>query len=92
MLMRILEFTDKNAFRLNAVSATGLKSALKRVAEIINKKHTSVYNSPTLDIIECVVNSSGGDVRSAVLNLHFACLKGNTEITQVIAFRALFKL
>lgn len=56
---------------------TGLRSALKRVSEIISKKYTSVYNVPTADMIECVVNSSAGDVRSAVLNLHFACLRGN---------------
>ncbi|CAH0585773.1 unnamed protein product [Chrysodeixis includens] len=60
----------------NAVAPTNLKMALKRVAAIINKKHTAVYNSPSPDLIECVVNSSAGDVRSAVLNLHFACLKG----------------
>lgn len=70
----ITKFID---FRFNSVSITGLRSALKRVAEIISKKHTSVYNMPTTDMIECVVNSSAGDVRSAVLNLHFACLKGN---------------
>lgn len=63
--------------RLNSVTATGLKSALKRIAEIISKKYSSVYNTPSAELIECVVNSSGGDVRSAVLNLHFACLKGN---------------
>ncbi|XP_013186926.1 cell cycle checkpoint protein RAD17 isoform X2 [Amyelois transitella] len=61
----------------NSISMTGLKGALKRIAEIISKKHTAVYNIPTSDMIECVVNSSGGDVRSAVLNLHFACLKGS---------------
>ncbi|KAM3965327.1 rad17 checkpoint clamp loader component [Aphomia sociella] len=61
----------------NSVSATGLKSALKRVSEIINKKHQLIYNVPTTDMIDCVVNSSAGDVRSAVLNLHFACLKGS---------------
>lgn len=59
------------------MSATGLKSALKRVSEIISKRYTSIYTVPTPDMIECVVNSSVGDVRSAVLNLHFACLKGN---------------
>ncbi|XP_026324407.1 cell cycle checkpoint protein RAD17, partial [Hyposmocoma kahamanoa] len=63
----------------NSVSVTGLRVALKRAAEIISKKHTSMYNIPTADMIECVVNSSGGDVRSAVLNLHFACLKGSTQ-------------
>lgn len=63
-------------FRFNSVAPTNLKSALKRVATIINQKHKSVYNTPTTDVIECVVNSSVGDVRSAVLNLHFACLKG----------------
>ncbi|XP_053609797.1 cell cycle checkpoint protein RAD17 [Plodia interpunctella] len=65
----------------NGISMTGLKGALKRVAGIISKKHTAVYNIPTSDMIDCVVNSSGGDVRSAVLNLHFACLKGsNTHL------------
>ncbi|XP_049873553.1 cell cycle checkpoint protein RAD17 [Pectinophora gossypiella] len=63
----------------NGVTATGLRAALKRVADIINKKHSAVYNIPTSDVIECVVNSSTGDVRSAVLNLHFACLKGSSQ-------------
>ncbi|PZC79496.1 hypothetical protein B5X24_HaOG216276 [Helicoverpa armigera] len=63
----------------NSVAPTNLKAALKRVANIINKNHTAVYNTPTADIIECVVNSSAGDVRSAVLNLHFACLKGGSK-------------
>ncbi|KAJ2949062.1 hypothetical protein O0L34_g6002 [Tuta absoluta] len=64
---------------LNGASATGLKSALKRVADIISKKHTAMYNTPTTDMIECVLNSSVGDIRSAVLTLHFACLKGSTQ-------------
>ncbi|XP_075977969.1 rad17 checkpoint clamp loader component isoform X2 [Anticarsia gemmatalis] len=59
----------------NSVAPTNLRSALKRVASIISKKHAAVYNNPTADAIECVVNSSVGDVRSAVLNLHFSCLK-----------------
>ncbi|XP_022814003.1 cell cycle checkpoint protein RAD17 isoform X4 [Spodoptera litura] len=63
----------------NSVAPTNLRAALKRVASIISKKHTAVYNCPTADVIECVVNSSAGDVRSAVLNLHFACLKGGTK-------------
>ncbi|XP_063536398.1 cell cycle checkpoint protein RAD17 [Cydia strobilella] len=64
---------------LNAVSVTGLKSALKRVSEIISKNHTIMYNKPTAELVDCVVNSSAGDVRSAVLNLHFACLKGSYQ-------------
>lgn len=64
-------------FRFNSVSATGLKGALKRAAEIIKNKFSDSYNLPTADLIESVVNSSSGDVRSAILNLHFASLKGN---------------
>ncbi|XP_075977968.1 rad17 checkpoint clamp loader component isoform X1 [Anticarsia gemmatalis] len=63
----------------NSVAPTNLRSALKRVASIISKKHAAVYNNPTADAIECVVNSSVGDVRSAVLNLHFSCLKGGSK-------------
>ncbi|XP_041979281.1 cell cycle checkpoint protein RAD17 isoform X2 [Aricia agestis] len=62
----------------NSVSATGLKSALKRAAEVISKKYSSSYNTPTTELIDSVVNSSGGDIRSAILNLHFACLKGSS--------------
>ncbi|KAH9644821.1 hypothetical protein HF086_007909 [Spodoptera exigua] len=71
------EFTEVLFF--NSVAPTNLKAALKRVSNIISKKHTAVYNCPTADVIECVVNSSAGDVRSAVLNLHFACLKGGSK-------------
>ncbi|CAG4982922.1 unnamed protein product [Parnassius apollo] len=60
----------------NSVSVTGLRSALKRVSDIISKKYSTMYNIPTTDIIDSVVNSSAGDVRSAILNLHFASLKG----------------
>ncbi|CAH2096262.1 unnamed protein product [Euphydryas editha] len=61
----------------NSVSATGLKAALKRAVDIISKKYTFTYNIPTADLIESIVNSSGGDIRSAILNLHFASLKGS---------------
>ncbi|XP_046965914.1 cell cycle checkpoint protein RAD17 [Vanessa cardui] len=61
----------------NSVSVTGLKAALKRAADIISKKYNSTYNVPTVELIESVVNSSGGDIRSAILNLHFASLKGS---------------
>ncbi|KAG6443710.1 hypothetical protein O3G_MSEX003015 [Manduca sexta] len=64
---------------LNSISVTGLRSALKRVAEIIYNKHTSVYTVPSSEMIDCIVNSSAGDVRSAVLNLHFACLRGSQQ-------------
>lgn len=63
-------------FSFNSVSTTGLRAALKRASDIINKKYDSMYNIPTMDLIESVVNTSGGDVRSAILNLHFASLKG----------------
>ncbi|XP_072949161.1 cell cycle checkpoint protein RAD17-like isoform X1 [Epargyreus clarus] len=71
----------------NSVSATGLKLALKRASDIISKKYTSMYNVPTNDLIESVVNSSGGDVRSAILNLHFACLKGSNANLETSIFK-----
>ncbi|CAH2048589.1 unnamed protein product, partial [Iphiclides podalirius] len=60
----------------NSISTTGLKAALKRATDIISKKYSAIYNIPSTDIIESVVNTSAGDVRSAILNLHFASLKG----------------
>ncbi|CAH2232861.1 jg16621 [Pararge aegeria aegeria] len=73
------EFKVPQSKKFNGVSATGLKAALKRASDIISKKYTSTYNIPTADIIESVVNTSGGDVRSAILNLHFASLKGSSS-------------
>ncbi|CAK1556326.1 unnamed protein product [Leptosia nina] len=61
----------------NSISTTGLKCALKRAVDIISKKFTSMYNIPSPALVDSVVNSSGGDVRSAILNLHFASLKGS---------------
>ncbi|GBP39295.1 Cell cycle checkpoint protein RAD17 [Eumeta japonica] len=76
-----------NVLQFNAISQTGLRTALNRVSDIISKKFKTNYNKPTTEQIECVVNSSAGDVRSAILNLHFACLKGanvNLETSMLI--------
>ncbi|XP_068633370.1 cell cycle checkpoint protein RAD17 isoform X2 [Battus philenor] len=63
----------------NSISTTGLRAALKRASDIISKKYSATYNIPTTDIVESVVNTSAGDIRSAILNLHFACLQGITH-------------
>ncbi|XP_047503683.1 cell cycle checkpoint protein RAD17 [Pieris napi] len=67
-----------NHIMFNSISVTGLKSALKRTVDIISKKYTTMYNIPSPSVVDSVVHSSGGDVRSAILNLHFAALKGST--------------
>ncbi|VVC89301.1 unnamed protein product [Leptidea sinapis] len=69
-----------NQIMFNSVSATGLRAALKRASEIISQHFGSTYNTPNSDIIESVINSSGGDVRSAITNLHFALLKGSVNL------------
>lgn len=81
-LARCVFYTILNC-SFNSVSTTGLKAALKRATDIITKKYSNLYNIPPADVVESIVNTSGGDIRSAILNLHFASLKGN-QITSIV--------
>lgn len=38
--------------------------------------HCEIYKSPSSDIIESIIVSAQGDIRNALINLHFSSLKG----------------
>lgn len=60
----------------NAVADTMVKKGLKRVCSIMSQPgFQQYYTEPTQDTIDSIVLSSQGDVRSAVINLHFASQK-----------------
>lgn len=60
----------------NAVADTMLKKGLKRICEIMSQPGFKVYyTEPAKDVVESIVLSSQGDIRSAVINLHFASQK-----------------
>lgn len=60
----------------NAVADTMVKKGLKRVCAIMSQPgFQQYYTEPNKDIINSIVLSSQGDLRSAVINLHFASQK-----------------
>lgn len=73
-------FTDeiRNRFNItsiafNPVADTMLKKGLKRICDIMTQPGFKVYyTDPGKDTIDTIVISSQGDIRSAVINLHFA--------------------
>lgn len=38
--------------------------------------HTKVYRPPTTNLLDSIIVSAQGDVRNALINLHFSSLKG----------------
>lgn len=46
------------------------------------------YKLPTSDLIESIILTSQGDIRNAVINLHFASQKGIDRIQKLILFRS----
>ncbi|KAF5269583.1 hypothetical protein FQR65_LT05921 [Abscondita terminalis] len=59
----------------NPVSATLLKIALKRAQQVI-RSHSDEYKSPSSDVMDAIVVSAMGDIRSAVNQFIFASVKG----------------
>lgn len=54
-----------------------LKKGLKRICDIMGQEgFKKYYTEPSKEMIDSIVLSSQGDIRSAVINLHFASQKG----------------
>lgn len=76
-------FTDEVRSRFNIASIcfnpiaeTMLKKGLKRICNIMTQPGFKIYyTEPNKEIIDSIVQSSQGDIRSAVINLHFASQK-----------------
>ncbi|XP_018326271.1 cell cycle checkpoint protein RAD17 isoform X2 [Agrilus planipennis] len=59
----------------NACSVTLMKNSLKRACSLILER-SDLFTPPHNDIIEAIVITSCGDIRSAMNQLYFASLKG----------------
>lgn len=60
----------------NSVSTTLMKKALKRITSLmVGQDMTRHYRVPSQEMIDSIILSSQGDLRSATLNVHFASLK-----------------
>lgn len=66
-----------NHISFNPVASTFLKKALKRVQGIMAQEKLRDYYKPvSQDIVDTIGLSSQGDLRNAIINLHFSSLKG----------------
>lgn len=66
----------------NAVADTVIKKGIARVCEIMKQPaFKEYYDEPSKELIENIVFSSQGDLRNAIINLHFASQKSNTIYT-----------
>lgn len=64
----------------NAVADTLLKNGLKRIQGIMSQTgFQKYYTEPNKEIIDSIVLTSQGDIRSAVINLHFASQKSKSQ-------------
>lgn len=60
----------------NPIATTFMKKGLKRICSKMSQPgYSKYYKSPSAEIIESVILAAQGDIRSAVINLHFATQK-----------------
>ncbi|KAL9878931.1 rad17 checkpoint clamp loader component isoform 2-T2 [Glossina fuscipes fuscipes] len=61
----------------NAIASTLMQKAMKRFCSIIAMQtEKEMYKVPATVIIDSIVVSAQGDIRNALINLHFAALNG----------------
>ena len=57
----------------NPIAATIMRTALKSVLDQHFSSVSAAGNRPTKDVLDLIVESSNGDIRSAIMALQFAC-------------------
>lgn len=67
---------DITSISFNPVADTLVQKGLKRIGAIMKQSgFQKYYNQPSVDVVDSIVLSSQGDLRNAVINLHFASQK-----------------
>ncbi|KAH8310318.1 hypothetical protein KR044_000744, partial [Drosophila immigrans] len=77
-------FTDQLKAKLriehisfNAVAATIMQRSMKRFGTLMQQEqHKALYKLPTQNVMDSIVVCAQGDIRNALINLHFGSLKG----------------
>lgn len=60
----------------NGASTSLLKKCLKRITSVMSTAgFSSFYKQPSNELIDSIIFTSNGDIRNAVINLHFASQK-----------------
>lgn len=76
-------YLSVHIYSFNAVSATLLKKALKRICAIMSQAGSTAHYKPlSQDTLDSIVLTAQGDVRNAVINLHFASQKSECGFNQ----------
>lgn len=66
-----------NHIGFNPVSTTLMKKALKRICTIMSgESFRQLYKVPSADMVDSIGMAAQGDLRNALVNLHFGSLKG----------------
>lgn len=69
----------------NPIADTMLKNGLKRIQGIMTQPgFQKYYTEPNKEIIDSIVLTSQGDIRSAVINLHFASQKSKGKSKRTV--------
>lgn len=88
----MIEEFEIDKINVSATTPTAMKNMLKRVSSILNMRYGSLIDA-TPRVIDEVLSNSIGDVRSTILNLIFASLKGNLLVfLQHIFLRVIFRM
>ncbi|EDW67789.1 uncharacterized protein Dvir_GJ22898 [Drosophila virilis] len=77
-------FTDQLKAKLriehisfNSIAATIMQKSMKRFATMMQQQqHKALYKVPTQTVLDSIVVCAQGDIRNALINLHFGSLKG----------------
>ncbi|XP_036319321.1 cell cycle checkpoint protein RAD17 [Rhagoletis pomonella] len=81
-------FTEqlKNKFHINHISfnpiaLTLLQKAMKRFCTLMKEPQiVDIYKVPSQNVIDSIIFAAQGDIRNALINLHFGSLKGTTTL------------
>ncbi|XP_037936399.1 cell cycle checkpoint protein RAD17 [Teleopsis dalmanni] len=76
-----------NHINFNPIAATFMKKAMKRFCKIMKEiPFVDKYKVPSETVIDSIIVSAQGDIRNALVNLHFSSLKGSPNVvTQQIS-------
>ncbi|EDV92746.1 cell cycle checkpoint protein RAD17 [Drosophila grimshawi] len=78
-------FTDQLKTKLriehisfNAIASTIMQKSMKRFATLMQQQeqHKALYKAPTQNVLDSIVVCAQGDIRNALINLHFGSLRG----------------
>lgn len=66
-----------NHISFNPIAITLLQKAIKRFCSLMREQQfTDTYKVPSETVIDSIIFAAQGDIRNALINLHFASLKG----------------